>query len=213
MNKKSYTKRALTLSLVLLLIWGVMGASTTVAWFTDTTPEQKNSFFVGDLDLVVSLRDEFGNYKELDTTTSVFDEYALYEPGYVQVVYFKIENLGDIAFDYTSAVTVNDYTTVTNVYGQTFNLVPYLTYGVVFADSDAELMELVNSRSKALAIARAPLNNYVSDVDTLEVNEERYMALIVTMPTWVDNNANHNGVAPLVELGISVKASQSGTMK
>lgn len=212
MKNKYYTKKALTLSLLLLMVWSVFGAGTTVAWFTDTTVKQKNTFYVGDLDLKVSYKNEFGKYVEMDSTTNVFDEYALYEPGYVQVVYLKIENLGDIAFDYTTTVMVNDYTTAINKYGQTFNLLPYLTYGVVFDEDEDALISKVDTRTEALSYANDVLNTYTSDVDTLDVNEDTYMALIVSMPTWVGNEANHNGVAPTVKLGISVKASQSGTL-
>ena len=52
-RKKSYTKIALTLSICLLMIWALLGTGTTIAWFTDTSETQKNTFFIGDLDLVV----------------------------------------------------------------------------------------------------------------------------------------------------------------
>lgn len=212
MNNKSYTKKALTLSLLFLLTWSVLGAGTTVAWFTDTTSKKTNTFYIGDLDMKVTYIDENGNYKELSDDSNVFDDYALYEPGYVQVVYLKIENIGDIEFDYTAAVTVNDYTPGVNKYGQSFNLVPYLTYGVLIEDDIDVLKGLIDTREKALGYVTEPLSTYTSDVDTLDVNEDAYMALIVSMPTSVGNEANHNGNVPTVKLGLSFKASQSGTL-
>jgi len=212
-NKKSYTKKALTFSIVLLMIWTILGAGTTLAWFSDTSPVAKNTFYTGDLDLVVSYKNELGEYEEIQESTNVFDDYAIYEPGYVQVVYLKIENIGDIDFDYRTAITANDYTTAVNTYGQTFNLSSYLLHGVVEANSEGELTSLINTREKAKAYANTKLNNYNPTVETLEKGKERYFALIVRMPEEIGNEANHNGKAPIVKLGIHVKASQSGTLE
>lgn len=212
-NNKSYTKKALTFSVVLLLIWGLLGAGTTLAWFTDTTPTQKNTFYTGELDLVVKYKNEFGEYEDLDELDNVFNDEALYEPGYVEVVYLKIINNGDIDFDYTTAVTVNDYTYAINKYGQRFNLVPYLYHGIVIADTETQLTELISTREKAISYANEELNTYNTDIDYLGKNKEKYMALIVRMPEYVGNEANHTGKAPMVKLGISVKASQRGTLQ
>ncbi len=219
-KKKSYTKIALALSIGLLILWAVLGATTSLAWFTDTTPVQKNIFDIGELDLVVSYRQEDGSYKEVDSTTAVFDDEALYEPGYVQVVYLRIENKGEIPFDYRTAITVNNYTTATNWYGHPFNLPDYLRFGVVSADEEDELMELVETRLLAngkatrelASIANRPLNKYSTEVDSLEVDDEDYIALIVRMPEEVSNVANYRGdVVPKVEMGVIVSASQQGT--
>lgn len=212
-KKISYTKKSLFFSLLMLMIWGLLGTGTTLAWFTDLTPVDQNTFYTGDLDLVVSYKDESGKYVEIDPTQSIFNDEALYEPGYVQVVYLKVENKGDIPFDFTTAVTVNDYTTAINKYGQTFNLIPYLKQGLIINEDENELNDLISTREKALTYAQNELNNYNSDIKTLEVNEDVYMALIVAMPTYVENDANHTGTAPIVKLGLNVKASQKGTLK
>jgi len=48
----------------------------------------------------------------------------------------------------------------------------------------------------------------------LQPGSERYIALIVRMPEEVGNAANYRGViVPRVDLGITVKASQEGTLK
>ena len=120
MKKKSYTKLAFALSICLLVAWGILGTGTSLAWFTDTTPELKNIFHFGEFDLVVSYKTETGEYKEIDAATVIFDDEAFYEPGYVQVVYLKVENKGNVDFDYTAAVSVTDYTPATNAFGQTF---------------------------------------------------------------------------------------------
>lgn len=219
-KKRSCTKIALTLSICLMLLWGILGATTSLAWFTDTSPVQKNVFNIGELDLVVSHKQEDGKYHEIDATTTIFDDEALYEPGYVQVVYLKVENRGDIPFDYRSALMINDYTPAYNVFGRKFNLQDHLRFGVVSAETEAELIELVETRVLAKgqaphelsSIADLPAGKYTTDVRSLDVDKEHYLALIVRMPEEVGNVANYRGNdVPTVKLGLSVNASQQGT--
>ena len=210
-KKKSYTKLAFALSIALMLAWGILGTGTSLAWFTDTTPELKNIFHFGEFDLVVSYKTETGEYKEIDAETAIFDDEALYEPGYVQVVYLKVENKGDVDFDYVAAVSVTDYTPATNVFGQEFNLQDYLKFGVVIADTEAELLRKLENRGLAREKATMPLNSYSTETDLLQPGGEKYMALIVHMPEEVGNAANYRGsVVPRVELGVIVKATQIG---
>lgn len=207
--RKSYKKIALSLSLVMLLIWSALGAGTSLAWFTDTDEEIKNVFHFGELDLEVSHRLEDGTWELVDQDTEVFDDQALYEPGYVQVVYLKVENKGTIPFDFKTAVSVADYTVASNVFGQNFHLQDYLKFGLVTADSEAELFELVATRNLAEEIANMPLSNYATDTAALDAGQTVYMALIVRMPKGVDNVANYRGdVIPRVELGLIVTATQ-----
>lgn len=213
-NRKTYTRIALTLSICLMIIWAILGTGTSLAWFTDTTPVQKNIFYVGELDVEVYHRTEDKTYEKVTSETSLFDDDALYEPGYVQVVYLKIKNEGDIPFDYKMAIGVSDYTPAINVFGQSFNLHDHLRFGLVIADSEAELEEMVAERENAKTNSTddIPLSTYSTDTDTLAVGEERYAALIVRMPEEVGNIANHNGKgAPKIELGLIVKATQKGT--
>ena len=211
MNKKPYTKLAFALSIVLMLVWGLLGTGTSLAWFTDTTPEVKNIFHFADFDLVVSYKTETGEYKEIDGETAIFDDEALYEPGYVQVVYLKVENKGDVDFNYTAAVSVTDYTPATNVFGKTFHLQDYLRFGMVIADTEAELIGQLEERGLAEEAADMPLNMYSTERDLLEAGKEKYMALIVRMPEEVGNAANYReSTVPKVELGVIIKASQIG---
>ena len=221
---KKHTRIALALSLCLLVLWAILGTGTSLAWFTETTPEQRNIFNIGDIDLKVSYKpyNENVDYTEITSTTNVFDDEALYEPGYVQVVYLKIENVGDIPFDYKTAVSVADYTTAINYFGNEFNLQDHLRFGVLFADTQAErtseaiLDNLVKDRLTAKnnansEIKEKPLNSYSSDTLSLGVGESAFMALIVRMPEEVDNVANYRGdTQPTVKLGVIVKASQQG---
>lgn len=210
MNKKTYSRIALMLSVVFLIIWGLMGAGTSLAWFVDTDEEVRNVFNFAEFELQVEYRTADGSYADLEGATDVFDDYALYEPGYTQVVYLRVTNKGTVPFDFTTAVTVSDYTTATNVFGQTFNLQDHLRFGMVNAKTEAELDALLADRGMAAAAATTSLGNYSSDVPaSLEAGKTAYVALIVRMPEEVDNVANYRGeVIPRVELGITVLATQ-----
>ena len=218
-RKKSYTKIALTLSICLFVLWALLGTGTTIAWFTDTSEVQKNIFDIGELNLVVSHKLKNGDYEEIKSDTKVFDDEALYEPGYVQVVYLKVENKGDIPFEYKLAVDVNDVTVAKSVLGNNIYLPNYLKYGVLFGADEAQL-----TRETAKVIAEKnfpdetmnyPLNIY-SEKDSVVVKPEdvRYIAVIVRMPEAVGNAANYRGsTVPKVDLGLIVTASQEGTLK
>ena len=210
LKKKPYKKIALALSLCFLIVWGVLGTGASLAWFTDTSNELNNIFHFGDFELKVSHRTEDGNWEIVDSETKIFDENALYEPGYVQVVYLKVENLGDRPFTFHTAVNVNDCVIATNVFGQKFMLQDFLKFGVVSANTEAEMDDSVITRDKAELIANMPLHNYYeTDTAVLDAKGTKYIALIVRMPEEVTNVANYRGEdIPKVELGITVKAEQ-----
>ena len=208
-KQKPYKRIALALSLCAIILWGILGTGASLAWFTDTSEEVNNIFHIANFEVEVSHRTDDGKWELIDGRTDIFDDEALYEPGYVQVVYLKVENKGDRAFDFHTAVSVHGSTTATNVFGQKFWLHEHLKFGVAIADSESEMEELVSTREKANAIANMKLQNYSTEVAALEPGGVVYMALIVRMPEEVGNEANFRGdVVPKVELGIIVKADQ-----
>ncbi len=208
-KKKPYKRIALSLSLCAIILWAVLGTGASLAWFTDTSSTVNNVFQFANFDLAVSHRLDDGTYEPIDAESKIFDDKALYEPGYVQVVYLKIENKGGVPFDFKTAVNVIDYTPATNYFGRTFNLQDHLRFGLVTAASEAALDNKVADRSKAADIATMRLNNYSTDVAVLGKGQTVYMALIVRMPEEIGNDANYRGItAPKVELGIIVNASQ-----
>lgn len=208
-TRNPFKKIALTLSMFLLFFWMFLGTGTSLAWFTDTDEEIKNVFHFAEFDLEVSYRDENGNWEKIQQDTNLFNDQALYEPGYTEVVYLKIENLGTVPFDFKTAVSVTDYTPATNVFGQTFLLQDYLLFGLDTAGTEAELDTLVQTRDLAREVADMPLNNYETKTAELGAKGTVYMALVVYMPEAVDNVANYRGdVIPRVELGLIVTATQ-----
>jgi hypothetical protein len=204
-----YKKIALSVSLVLLLLWGVLGTGASLAWFVDTDGEVKNVFHFAEFDLEVSHRLEDGTWETVGQETKIFDDEALYEPGYTQVVYLKIENKGTVPFDFKTAVTVTDYTLATNVFGQSFQLQDYLKFGLTTADTEEALQAKAADRNLANKVATMPLSNYATEVASLDAKGTVYMAIVVRMPEDVSNVANYHGdVIPRVNLGLIVTATQ-----
>lgn len=202
-------KIALSLSMFLILMWMVLGTGTTLAWFTDESEEVNNIFHFADFDLVVEYRDENGEYHDLEGATKVFDDEALYEPGYVQVVYLRVTNNGDVPFKFKTAVNVVDYTEATNFFGQKFHLQDYLRFGLAVAETEAGMDAMVATREQCETLANTPLSNYETKYAVLEEKDAVYMAVIVRMPQDVDNWANYREYTiPRVLLGLIVNASQ-----
>lgn len=205
-----YKRIALILSLCALVAWGIMGTGASLAWFTDTTPQLVNIFHKADFDLEVSHRLTDGTWEPVDSQTKIFDENALYEPGYVQIVYLRVKNTGEMRFDVDTAVNVNGCTVAVNMFGQEFLLQNYLKFGVAISSNEEDMKNAAANRQVAAEIATEPLHHYYS-IDTAELlpNETKYITLIVRMPEEVDNVANYRGsTVPRVDLGVTIKVTQ-----
>ena len=208
-KKRIYKQIALALSLCALIVWCILVTGASLAWFTDTSPEINNIIHFAEFDLVVSHRLTDGKWEEVDSQTKIFDEEALYEPGYVQVVYLKVENKGTIPFEFYTAVNVNGCIEATKVFGQRFMLQDYLKFGITTANSENEMNNSFIDRNAAVKLADMPLHNYDTETAVLNPDETKYIALIVRMPKEVVNVANYRGdTIPEVDLGITVKADQ-----
>ena len=97
------TNRSLTTSMISLLLCFAMLLGTTYAWFTDVAFSTGNIIQTGNLDLEM-----YWSNKRLEVDS---DEWALvnddpiftydnWEPGYTDVKYIKISNMGDLAFQW-----------------------------------------------------------------------------------------------------------------
>ena len=217
MKKKNWTKAALAFSACLFVLWWALGTGATLAWFSDADAV-RNQFKVGLLKLDVSYRNDIvTEYTPLEGATKAFNDEALYEPGYTQVVYLRIDNVGDMDFNYRVAVTVEDSAIGRNAWGEEIYLPNYLRWGVVFGETE----EAVRAKVEDRLAARAEAPNDWDELGTwsavspytFEVGEDaHYAALIVYMPEQVGNAANYRGFTqPKVELGITVHAQQKDT--
>ena len=215
MKKRKWTKAALAFSACLFVIWWALGTGATLAWFSDVD-EVRNEFQIGLLDLDVYYKNDIvTEYTPLQGSTEVFNDQALYEPGYTQVVYFRIENNGNVDFDYKLSVKVDDERKAVNIYGREFYLSEYLRFGAVFAETeDALKAQIVDCLSAQEHANMQPLGTWSQYSDeTLDAGAEpHYAALIVYMPEDVGNVANYRGsIIPEIQLGIVVYAQQAGT--
>ena len=215
MFRKRWTKAALALSICLFVLWWALGTTATLAWFSDAD-EVRNSFQIGLLDLGVSYRnDVVETYTPMESMSEVFNDEALYEPGYTQVVYLRIENKGNMDFQYKLAVTVVDSQNGVNAWGDPIYLPDYLRYGVVFGETEEQVKALVQDRLSARDQALnshldtwTEISPYVCEVE----DEAHYAALVGYMPEQVGNVANYRGIyEPWVQLGITVFAQQENT--
>lgn len=214
LNRKKWTKAALAFSACLFVLWWALGTGATLAWFSDVDTV-RNEFQIGLLDLDVSYKNDIvTDYTPLEGASKAFNDQALYEPGYTQVVYLEIENNGDMDFDYKVAVTVKGSTKGKNAWGEEIYLPNYLRYGVVFAKTEAQLQEMVADRLEARTHAPyewGPLDTWSEPApySFIAGEDPHYAALIVYMPEEVGNAANYRGMTePKVELGITVSAQQ-----
>ena len=216
MKQHKATRTALALSVFLFVFWIMLGANATLAWFSDTTQTAKNTFIIGDLNLDVEYKNGFvTDWMPMTGDSKVFNENALYEPGFTQVVWLKIENKGTVDFDYKLSVDVNSYSTSINYYGASFCLPPYLRFGVVFGDSEPELERKLAQAMATHSLDDLRLNTYSEkDPVTVLAKQTRYAAVVVYMPETVGNEANYQKGydPPQVNLGMTVFAQQAGTM-
>ena len=89
------TKRALFVSVISLLICFTMLLGTTYAWFTDSVTSAGNIIKTGTLDVTLEYK-KVGETDWSDASKGSIFNYQLWEPGYTEVRYVKIENKGSL---------------------------------------------------------------------------------------------------------------------
>ena len=110
MTKAKSTKRSLLFSAISLMLCFAMLIGTTYAWFTDSVTSANNIITSGNLDVELYYATEYDGantaWQKVDETTKIFKEGALYEPGYTEVVYFKVENKGSLYLSYNMSLNI-----------------------------------------------------------------------------------------------------------
>jgi len=206
MTKQKSTKRALLLSALSLLMCVSMLVGTTFAWFTDSVISGNNKIVAGNLDIDL----EYYNgteWKTVNGASNLFDE-TLWEPGHTDVVYLRLKNIGSLALKYELAINIVSETPGINMAGEEFLLSDYIRMGVAEGQKPS-----FASRSAAQAAVSATAGliseGYVADGEMAKDAEDLYMAVVVYMPSSVDNDANYRGdTAPSIDLGINLVATQ-----
>ena len=97
MKNMRFWRTALVATLVLTVMLSVTGG--TIAWFTDSVTSASTIVQSGTLDVEMSWSDtQNGTYT--DASKGAIFNHQLWEPGYTDVKYIKIENKGNLAFKY-----------------------------------------------------------------------------------------------------------------
>ena len=221
MTNKRSTKRALALSFISLLLCVSMFVGTTFAWFTDNVSSTNNIIKAGNLDVELYYQnDTVKAWKEVDSTTNVFKENTLWEPGHTEVVYLKVKNAGTLALKYQLAINVAAEKKGKNVFDEMFSLSDYIQYTVVTDyqnkfENREDALKVIEDALKADPADPAPKVNSLNtdflrkDI-SLKAGEETTFAFVVYMPTTVGNEANYKSDtdAPYINLGINLFATQ-----
>ncbi len=210
---KNTTKRSLLASVFALVLCVVMLVGSTFAWFTDTASTGVNKIQAGNLDVKLMYSTDMVEWKEATDQTKLFDDNALWEPGYTQVVYLKIVNAGKLALKYEAGFSKN-YTSNRgkNVNGDWYRLDNYLKIGTAETTTKFANREAVWS---AIAATEKTLAKDVMLTDgwiTLNAGEASApFAVAIYMPTSVGNeaNASKNRPSSVSGLGIEVRATQA----
>lgn len=120
MSQKKSLKRAILVAVMAMLVCVSMLVGATFAWFTDSTTSAGNKIIAGSLKVDLSYKNYdgewvsiknnpdpiFGGENSIAATANNAD--TLWEPGKTQVVYFSIENKGNLSLKYQVMLTVND---------------------------------------------------------------------------------------------------------
>ena len=212
MTKKNSTKKALLASALSLLLCISMLIGTTYAWFTDSVTSANNIIMSGNLDVALEYSTDMVNWTAVDANTNVFDDEALWEPGYTEVVYLRVSNMGSLAMKYMLGVNVaNETEGKTRDDNTPFKLSDYIEYGIA---KDVTAKYADRTAARAAITSAAKLNVAYSEEfhlvgKTATATDTDVYALVVYMPESVGNEANHNGTdIPVINLGLSVLATQ-----
>lgn len=216
-KKVGGTKRALLTSVLALVLSLAMLAGTTFAWFTDTASTGVNRIVSGNLDVGLQYWGvgEDGQKKWLTAEDSkkLFDENALWEPGYTQIVYLKVKNNGNLALTYAMQITPVHETVGVNVDGEEFKLSDYIKFGwTAFTVDGAGAPVALDREAAQTGVgdgAQLGTTLHRQAELPLEADAEELVALVAWMPENVGNEANYSTVQPTIELSLKVLATQA----
>ena len=216
-KKVGGTKRALLTSVLALVLSLAMLAGTTFAWFTDTASTGVNRIVSGNLDVGLQYWGvgEDGQKKWLTAENSedLFDENALWEPGYTQIVYLKVKNDGNLALTYAMQITPVHETVGVNVDGEEFKLSDYIKFGwtAFTVDGNGAPVALDREAAQTGVGGGAQLGTTLhrQAAKPLAAGAEELVALVAWMPENVGNEANYSTVQPTIELSLKVLATQA----
>ncbi len=210
-NRKS-TKRALLGSVVAMVLCLAMLVGATFAWFTDTASTGVNKIQAGNLDVALEYSTDMENWKEATSSTKLFSDNTLWEPGVTEVVYLRVKNNGNLALKYTMGLNSQvGFANGVNKAGDTYNVGDYLKLGTATVTGKLATREEAWAAVAGTAHVMADLKPFTDGMPVLEAGKTSdAMALVIYMPTEVGNEANAGSKASYVyRLGVDVYATQA----
>ena len=210
-NRKS-TKRALLGSVMAMVLCLAMLVGATFAWFTDTASTGVNKIQAGNLDVALEYSTDMENWKEATSSTKLFSDNTLWEPGVTEVVYLRVKNNGNLALKYTMGLNSQvGFANGVNKAGDTYNVGDYLKLGTATVTGKLATREEAWAAVAGTAHVMADLKPFTDGMPVLEAGKTSdAMALVIYMPTEVGNEANAGSKASYVyRLGVDVYATQA----
>ena len=212
-KKVGGTKRALLTSVLALVLSLAMLVGSTFAWFTDTASTGVNRIVSGNLDVGLEYWDKESGWLDAEDSKDLFDENALWEPGYTQIVYLKVKNGGNLALTYAMQITPVHEQLGINVDGEEFKLSDYIQFGwaVITVGEDDTFQFADRDAARAAVGEGAQLGKTLhrQTAEPMEAGAEELVALVAWMPEDVGNEANYSTVQPTIELSLKVLATQA----
>ena len=206
MAKKS-TKKALMLSIFSIIACLSMLVGTTYAWFTDSVTTTNNIIKSGSLDVELEYSTDLTNWNPVTETTNIFDV-SLWEPGYTEVIYLRVSNLGSLALKYKLGVNIVSEEGSINKEGDPFLLSDHIEYGAeTVTAAYADRVTAVNAVKDDATALNVPYN---AEGSLAPGSDPVLTAIVVYMPETVGNEANHQKDAPVptIVLGLNLLATQ-----
>lgn len=190
------SKKALSSSILSLMLCVVMLIGTTFAWFSDKLSSGQNIIQSGNLDIEMYWTEDLESGKwfnvEDDKHNTIFN-YDNWEPGYTDVKYIKIVNAGSLALNYELSIDpigeVGKLAEVINVY--------YANEGVAVekrADlANLDPIGLLNSVMKGGSTANGTLLGK-NQQSPLHKSEEIIVTLAMSMITTAGNEYQNKSI-------------------
>ena len=206
--KNKSTKHALLASVLSIVMCFAMLIGSTFAWFTDEVKSGMNKIVAGNLDVELEYSLDGTTWTAVNETTNMFKEDALWEPGYTEVVYLRVSNVGSLALKYQFGINVADKVIGKTADDKDIDLSDFVEFGIV--ETEAIFADRAAARAAVDGNTALISAGYSSAEGHLIAGEKsNILALVVYMPETVDNAANYAGDnQPSINLGINLVATQ-----
>ena len=238
MAKRS-TMRALLTGVLAMLICLTMLVGTTFAWFTAGVTSGRNRIISGNLDMELSFKGSLTEtyWKIVGEDTEVFPDAAIWVPTHTEVIYFRIQNKGTLAFKYHIDVSVLENDLLREEFnGEPLHVSDVIMAGSYVAETEYNPDGTIKNTSEALMkekikgydldrfateaktkISEVEVKNSYAEVGTnkgfdfaLLPGEEQIGYIVLHMPKEVGNEANIKKInqRPHIKYGITCVATQ-----